>query len=341
MQGKRLTEQAVPQRRRRIVPGGGYSRKTGNRIRSIPEIARPSLSARAGATGRETMVQAAAKTMRVRPDGKPGSSKAARKITPAEAMAVPRLPRADGRSAARAGGRKPGRVSIDDATIYDSVYTAIVDHVILPGTKLPEDVLARAFGVSRTRIRKVLLALAHENLNLVTLQHNRGASVSKPSEQEAREVFAARRVVEAGIIADLARRIAPEQVAELRRFVAREHTAEKERDRRSMIRLSGEFHLELARLMRNEPLIVFLRALISRTSLIVAVYEMPGNAMCSHDEHGKLLDRLAAHDVAGAVRYMEEHLQRLEDGLDLQAGQRRPVDLQDVFARMAGSLKAR
>ncbi|MEK9969290.1 MAG: GntR family transcriptional regulator [Ferrovibrio sp.] len=269
-------------------------------------------------------------------DGRTG-----RKITPAEAMAVPRLPRAEARAAVRPGGRKPGRVVMDDATIYDSVYTAIVDHIILPGTKLPEDVLAKAFGVSRTRIRKVLLALAHENLNLVTLQHNRGASVTKPSEQEAREVFAARRVVEAGIIADLARRITPEQVAELRRFVAREHDAERERDRRVMIKLSGEFHLELARLMRNEPLIVFLRALISRTSLIVAVYEMPGNAMCSHDEHGKLLDRLAAHDVAGAVRYMEDHLQRLEDGLDLNAGRRRPVDLQDVFARVAGSLKGR
>jgi DNA-binding GntR family transcriptional regulator len=251
-------------------------------------------------------------------------------------MAVPRLSK-PGRSAGgtRSAGRKPGGAAIDDATIYDSVYSAIVDHVILPGTKLPEDVLAKAFGVSRTRIRKVLLALAHENLNLVTLQHNRGASVAKPGEQEAREVFAARRVVEAGIAADLARRITPGQVAALRRFVAREHEAEQGRDRRAMIKLSGEFHLELARLIHNEPLIVFLRALISRTSLIVAVYEMPGNAMCSHDEHGKLLDRLAAHDVAGAVRYMEEHLTRLEDGLDLHAGRRQPVDLQDVFARMA------
>lgn len=258
--------------------------------------------------------------------------KTGRKITPAEAMAVPRLPKTAIRPAA---GKKPGRAAIDDATIYDSVYTAIVDQIILPGTKLPEDVLARAFGVSRTRIRKVLLALAHENLNLVTLQHNRGASVAKPGEQEAREVFAARRVVEAGITAELARRITAEQVAALRRFVAREHDAEKSRDRRMAIKLSGEFHLEIAKLMRNEPLLVFLRALISRTSLIVAVYEMPGSHMCSHEEHGALLDRLAAHDVNGAVRYMDEHLQRLEDSLDLQAGKRRPVDLQDVFTRMA------
>lgn len=286
------------------------------------------------------MAQAAVKEERVRP-GRPAAGTAAktapgRKITAAEAMAVPRLPKSGAKGAA-AAGRKTGRATIDDATIYDSVYTAIVDHIIMPGTKLPEDVLARAFGVSRTRIRKVLLALAHENLNLVTLQHNRGASVTKPSVQEAREVFAARRVVETGIAAELARRITPAQVAALRRFVAQEHAAEKTRDRRNAIRLSGEFHLELARLMHNEPLSVFLRALISRTSLILAIYEMPGQAMCSHEEHGILLDRLAARDVDGAVRYMAEHLQRLEDGLNLNAGKRRPVDLQDVFTRLAGT----
>jgi DNA-binding GntR family transcriptional regulator len=274
------------------------------------------------------------------PAAKPASSKTAgagRKITAAEAMAVPRLPK----SAARGGGGKPGKAAIDDATIYDSVYTAIVDHIIMPGTKLPEDVLARAFGVSRTRIRKVLLALAHENLNLVTLQHNRGASVTKPSVQEAREVFAARRVVETGIVADLARRITAPQLAELRRFVAHEHEAEAMRDRRAAIKLAGEFHMELAKLMRNEPLAVFLRALISRTSLILAIYESPGHAMCSHAEHGVLIDRLAARDAEGAVRYMREHLQRLEDGLDLAGASRRPIDLQDVFARLAGSAKAR
>ncbi len=262
---------------------------------------------------------------------------AGRKITAAEAQAVPRRRGGAAGSSSAASGSAPSRRAgaIDDVTIYDSVYTAIVDHIIMPGTKLPEDVLAKAFGVSRTRIRKVLLALSHENL--VTLQHNRGASVTKPSVQEAREVFAARRVVETGIAAELARRIAAPQLAALRRFVAREHDAEKQRDRSSAIRLSGEFHLELARLIGNEPLSGFLRALISRTSLIIAVYEAPGNAMCSHAEHGALLDKLAAHDVAGAVRYMEEHLQRLEDGLDLAAAKRRPVDLQDVFAQLAAT----
>lgn len=283
------------------------------------------------------MAPAAAKLERKAGPDK-GKGAAGRKITAAEAMTMPRLTSKSGagRSPGKPASGKPGgkaRRSIDDATIYDSVYAAIVEHVIMPGTKLPEDVLAKAFGVSRTRIRKVLLALAHENL--VTLQHNRGASVAKPGVEEAREVFAARRVIESGIAADLARRITAEQVQTLRRFVMQEHQAEAARDRRTAIALSGEFHMELVKLLDNASLAGFLRALISRTSLILAVYEARGHQMCSHAEHGMLLDRLQAHDVQGAVRYMEEHLQRLEDGLDLAAAKRQPVDLQDVFTRMA------
>src|SRR3546814_10165628 len=78
------------------------------------------------------------------------------------------------------------------------------------------------------------------------------------------------------------------QMAGLRAFVGREHAAETARDRRRSINLAGEFHLELAKLLDNASLAGFLRALVSRTSLIIAVYEAPGNSMCSHEEHGKI-----------------------------------------------------
>ena len=46
-----------------------------------------------------------------------------------------------------------------------------------------EDAIAKAFGVSRTVIRKVLHRLAHEKL--VELYPNKGAFVAKPSIEEA------------------------------------------------------------------------------------------------------------------------------------------------------------
>ena len=80
--------------------------------------------------------------------------------------------------------------------------TAIVEHDLAPGTKLPEDTLADTFGVSRTRVRKVLQQLAHEGM--VQLERHRGATVARPSAKEARDIFDLRRILEAGMMRLLA-----------------------------------------------------------------------------------------------------------------------------------------
>ena len=88
--------------------------------------------------------------------------------------------------------------SLTENEIYDRMVAAILDHRLPPGMKLIEDRLATAFGVSRTRIRPVLVRLADEQV--VTLTPNRGATVAEPTEREAREVFEVRRMIEPFLI---------------------------------------------------------------------------------------------------------------------------------------------
>ena len=86
------------------------------------------------------------------------------------------------------------RSGLRDESIHLELSKAIVDHRIPPGTALQEDALSTAFGVSRTVIRKVLQKLSHERL--VDLAPNKGATVARPSAEEAKEVFDARRLIE-------------------------------------------------------------------------------------------------------------------------------------------------
>ncbi len=65
-----------------------------------------------------------------------------------------------------------------DESIYQALMTAIVEHQLPPGSKLPEEALAEVFAVSRTGIRKVLQRLAA--VQLVTLTPKRGAHVTSP-----------------------------------------------------------------------------------------------------------------------------------------------------------------
>src|SRR5215468_10105536 len=84
------------------------------------------------------------------------------------------------------------------SAVYEQIWSAIIDNSLPPETRLVEERLCEIFGVGRTRLRQVLQRLAHERV--VTLMPNRGAIVSKPSIREAREVFAARRILEASIV---------------------------------------------------------------------------------------------------------------------------------------------
>ena len=88
-------------------------------------------------------------------------------------------------------------VVLTENEIYERMVETILDHRLPPGTKLVEDRLATAFGVSRTRIRPVLVRLANEQI--VTLIPNRGATVAEPSVPELKRLTQAMNTLEDAI----------------------------------------------------------------------------------------------------------------------------------------------
>lgn len=235
---------------------------------------------------------------------------------------------------ATAGGNGAARAaSLSDDAMYEEIYRAIVEHHLTPGSKLTEDALAEVFGVSRTRVNRILQRLAHENI--VTLQRNRGAFVARPSVKEARDVFASRRLVEAETTAACARLASEAQIRQLRDFVAGEAAAQDQQNQRTRIKLSGDFHLMIAEVLDNTALSGFLRELVSRTSLVIAVYEAPGGPPCRCNDHGDIVELIAKRHAKAAVSAMVRHLKRIEDSLNFDGAAEPQLDLRKVFARLA------
>jgi DNA-binding GntR family transcriptional regulator len=219
--------------------------------------------------------------------------------------------------------------SLDDE-VYCRIYNAIAGQRLPPGTRLREDQMREVFGVSRARIRKVFSRLAFEGL--VSIEPNRGASVAKPSPEEARQNFAARRAIETAVVGMAAKTFEARQRATLARHVAKEAAAESRRDIAEMIHLSGEFHMLLAEIAGNRVLAKFLRELITRESLAILAYEKPGQPSCSNHEHQTILGALAKCDAPKAVKLMLQHLESVERRLDLDRDAGRTVDLKQAFA---------
>jgi len=239
--------------------------------------------------------------------------------------------------------------TLSDEDIHQRLIEAIVDQRLLPGTKLVEDKLGQAFGVSRTRIRQVLIRLAQEQV--VTLQPNKGASVAEPTVEEAREVFEARTVVESVLVRRFVARAKARDLKALADCIDAEDQARRTGDKSMALRLSGQFHLLLAETAAHQTFARFLHKLVSRTSLILMSYtpvdhlqlaggELPKRWVqaCRCEEHRGLLQALrsASQGKAStdeAVRLMAEHLAHIEASLSFQQPDPAGVDVVQALAK--------
>lgn len=241
-----------------------------------------------------------------------------------------REPPARGNGALTTGGGAAQRPrGAADQTVYRALVEAITDHRLPPGTPLPEDRLASAFGYSRSVIRQALQLAAHDRL--VEQRPNHTAAVARPAFQEARDVFAARRMLEVPLVAVAAGRANRADMAALEDNLAAERVAIAAGQRHRQLRLSGEFHRLIAALSGNPVMARFVGQLVSQSALILALYESVGQPSCSAAEHAALLAAIAEHDPATAESRMAAHLERLAANL-APAPEPRAIDFRALFA---------
>ena len=198
-------------------------------------------------------------------------------------------------------------------SIVEALTRAIVEHRLLPGAKLAEQKLANHFGVSRTLVRQALFQLSQNRL--IRLVPARGAFVAAPSVEEAKQVFAVRRMLETQMVSEFVRNITPAKIQSLKAHIQQERDAVAKEDVSGRTELLGDFHVHMAGLMGNQVLAQMLGELISRCALIVLMYQSRSEAQHSTDEHEEIVLALEAKDARKAVQLMSEHLLHVEEGL--------------------------
>lgn len=194
--------------------------------------------------------------------------------------------------------------------IVTALTNSIVEHQVLPGSKLVEQKIADQFGVSRTLVRQALFQLAQKRL--IRMEPARGAFVASPSVAEARQVFAVRRMLEAEMTRAFVRVVTPAMIRALKVHVAQEKSAVDRQDVLGRTELLGYFHVRMAELMGNEVLSHILGDLISRCALITLMYQSTAAAEHSNVDHVDIVKALAERDEAKSVRLMDEHLLNVE-----------------------------
>jgi hypothetical protein len=151
-----------------LFPGRTLACKMRKRRRAMTKPKSPSRSSSSRASSSRASSSRASSS---RASSSRASSSAAAKSATPVLSAVPAAP--------ATAAAPTARRAASQADIHQSVYNAIVEHRLLPGTKLSEERVAELFAVSRTQVRGALQRLAVEQL--VTLIPNRGAFVTTPT----------------------------------------------------------------------------------------------------------------------------------------------------------------
>ena len=197
--------------------------------------------------------------------------------------------------------------------IAQRVVQSILARKIRPGERLGEQELAGLFAVSRTVVREALMQL--QARGFVEVRPRTGWYVVEPSFEDAQQTYAARRVIEPGMLRDAGKPLQT-VIRQLREHVAEERNAIATSDAATRSVLLADFHVCLAECLGNRFLSAMMVDLSARTTLVSALYQSTSDAQVSNDDHAGIVAALAKGDAARAEQLMRDHIDVLAARLD-------------------------
>ncbi|MBT9267340.1 GntR family transcriptional regulator [Pseudomonas sp. MG-9] len=196
---------------------------------------------------------------------------------------------------------------------YPQVFEAILDQRLTATSRFTEESLVQMFGASRSQIRRTLTQLSHEHV--VILRTHQRPKIATATPEQTRQILHARRLTEIMLLELTCQQLQPAALEGLRELIEEQRRFRTLGQFGAAIRLSGEFHLQLAKLAGNAPLAHFLGSLVPMTSLALAQCRQQTNQDTTVQTHTSLVDAMERNDVNAAAHLMNRHLSDLEQQL--------------------------
>ncbi|MEV6349221.1 GntR family transcriptional regulator [Actinoplanes sp. NPDC051851] len=196
--------------------------------------------------------------------------------------------------------------------VADILRQRITEGVFRPGTRLSEEHLREALGVSRNTLREAFRLLAHEGL----LEHqlNRGVFVRLLTVEDIKDLYALRRILECGALRNLTA-VPAVAVDRVGAAIAAADEAAGRGDWAAVGTANMRFHQAIADLAGSRRVAEAVRALLAELRLVFLVVADPRQLHEPYTAANRALyELLAAGDPAAA----EAALQRYFDDAERQ-----------------------
>ena len=193
---------------------------------------------------------------------------------------------------------------------YATVRDGILRGAYRSGSRLTEQELAQAAGVSRTPVREALRRLHAEGL--VNFEPNHGAVVAMFELEDAEEIFELRALLEPISARRAAARATPETVEALRVLAQKQKQESTRRRAGHLIRigdLNDRFH-RLIQTAAQSPRLAKTLAGLTEAPLILSTFAQysPSELQRSAEQHLELVQAIEARDPMWAQSVMHSHI---------------------------------
>lgn len=194
---------------------------------------------------------------------------------------------------------RPRRAEMD---IVQALRERISSHTIAPGAKLQEAVLAKEFGVSRTRVREALTEL--EFRGLIKRIPNRGAEVARLDLTQVFEIYDAREALEGMAVRLATEKAPPETWQEWVELLREGGPMQKLLDKGDVEGYFVVYERMRRRIIdaaENPVLAGMLDSILEKTRVIMRrVQILPGRAAAGLAEHRAFMTAMRAGDAERA-----------------------------------------
>ena len=193
---------------------------------------------------------------------------------------------------------------------YQSVKQQLLNGSFPEGSKLTEEYLSSALGISKSPVREALMRLESEGL--INIEARRGAYVRKFSAKEVRDLYDVRTLLEVHAVSTA--RITPQLLEEMAASIARTRANLEAGDKLSHIEEDIHFHGLISRSTGNHE---FGRIMdnIQQKSLLCRMATFYLSATTAPARHEKIYTAMRDGDIELAKGEMHDHILFVRDTL--------------------------
>lgn len=186
----------------------------------------------------------------------------------------------------------------------------ITEGALLPGTRLSEEMIGTALGVSRNTLRESFRLLMHERL--VVHELNRGVFVRVLDVEDVIDIYRVRRVLECAAVAN-ARNSSPGAVEAIEAALTAGEQAAAEQRWFDVGTANMQFHQAIAGLAASPRVEEIMRQTLAEIRLAFHVMDAPQTFHQPYlERHRELLELIRVGNVERATAVLDDYLRTAE-----------------------------